>query len=592
MFEKMANIETKILSDILWQSYGKINSTVAQRQDEIVSRRTVPSAGGLFPLRIFLWLKVASDSIEPGLYEITYPEPMIVGFRHIEFEKSKLEMAFNQRVVLNNTIGCVIVSGDIEKASQKYGNRAFRYCYLDAGHVAQNMLVATSEKNLASLEVAGFNDSEVSSSLKLQSGEYPLISLFFGKEADHSEKPKLKIDGPHKFEKEIGGSEKCFYAKAQRITDGVIITGVGRSKDEELAKIKAVSETVEWALFDRLRANQQDVVVGKYSGLKNTHQIIHPDNIASYSKEQLKINGLNSFNEDQEIEWVKTTEELTGKTVLISADFVFYPYNSPSRIFKANSSGCATYPDIKGAKNNALLELIERDAIIVNWSNQLSRDKIRIPKMCPEIIEESNKLKKVGYQVNFLDISLDTVPVILCIIINRDEAKYAIGAGCEYNAIKALEKSFSEARAILEDLMGVIRPPKILTEEELELVLDHGYYYCDDSRIHYLEPLLSSEVIKDISSVDAKQNITCYDQLVISIKKTLGLNILEYVLTEPFNNCSINLRTVRVVVPGLTPISFGNGNQTFRANRDEAVLSLGLVNKESGKVRSMPHPFM
>ena len=43
----------------------------------------------------------------------------------------------------------------------KYGQRAYRYIYLDAGHIAENLALGATSMNLATCQVAALYDDEV-----------------------------------------------------------------------------------------------------------------------------------------------------------------------------------------------------------------------------------------------------------------------------------------------------------------------------------------------------------------------------------------------------------------------------------------------
>ena len=45
-----------------------------------------------------------------------------------------------------------------ERCAQKYGDRANRYVYLDAGHVSQNIYLQATSLGLGSVSMAAFDD--------------------------------------------------------------------------------------------------------------------------------------------------------------------------------------------------------------------------------------------------------------------------------------------------------------------------------------------------------------------------------------------------------------------------------------------------
>ena len=63
------------------------------------------------------------------------------------------------------------------RAKWKYRQRAYRYVYLDAGHIAQNLMLAAVGLGLGSCPVAAFFDDEMSALLGVDGTEESVIYL-------------------------------------------------------------------------------------------------------------------------------------------------------------------------------------------------------------------------------------------------------------------------------------------------------------------------------------------------------------------------------------------------------------------------------
>ena len=55
----------------------------------------------------------------------------------------------------------------IKRSNWKYGQRAYRYIYLDAGHVAENLALAAVSLNLGTCQVGALFDDEANQFLAL-----------------------------------------------------------------------------------------------------------------------------------------------------------------------------------------------------------------------------------------------------------------------------------------------------------------------------------------------------------------------------------------------------------------------------------------
>lgn len=62
----------------------------------------------------------------------------------------------------------------------RYGERAERYCTLEAGHVAENMLLMATALGLAAVPIGAFDDEKVLAALALGAGHLPLYLLPVG----------------------------------------------------------------------------------------------------------------------------------------------------------------------------------------------------------------------------------------------------------------------------------------------------------------------------------------------------------------------------------------------------------------------------
>jgi SagB-type dehydrogenase family enzyme len=74
--------------------------------------------------------------------------------------------------------GVVFVwSGIFVRSKWKYKQRAYRYVYLDCGHIAQNLALCASTLGLGSCQVGAFYDDEINKIVGLDGEEESVIYL-------------------------------------------------------------------------------------------------------------------------------------------------------------------------------------------------------------------------------------------------------------------------------------------------------------------------------------------------------------------------------------------------------------------------------
>jgi len=121
--------------------------------------RTAPSAGALYPVETYLVVQFVQD-IPPGLYHYGILghdlELITPGDLRADIAAAALDQGFIA------SAGAVFIwTGVFDRSKGKYGERAYRYIYLDAGHIAQNVALAAAALGLGSCPIAALYDDEV-----------------------------------------------------------------------------------------------------------------------------------------------------------------------------------------------------------------------------------------------------------------------------------------------------------------------------------------------------------------------------------------------------------------------------------------------
>lgn len=166
------------LSQILWAAYG----VTYPRPDRAILRggfRTAPSAGGLYPLEIYV-LAGNVTGIESGVYKYLSAEHKIV--RTIDADlREELSKAALGQIQVKTAPAVIFYSAVFERTTQKYGDRGReRYVCMDLGHSAQNIYLQAEALKLGTCAIGSFRDDEVVGLLQLPEGEEPLYIMPVG----------------------------------------------------------------------------------------------------------------------------------------------------------------------------------------------------------------------------------------------------------------------------------------------------------------------------------------------------------------------------------------------------------------------------
>ncbi len=157
------------LSFLLWAATG------VQRVEEGHAFRTAPSAGALYPIDTYLFAHDV-EGAERGLYHYGVPGHLLEEVARGDFRQALARAALFQDFCAEAS-AVLVWTAVFPRAKWKYRQRAYRYVYLDAGHIAQNLALAAVAMGLGSCQVAAFFDDEMNALLEADGVEESVIYL-------------------------------------------------------------------------------------------------------------------------------------------------------------------------------------------------------------------------------------------------------------------------------------------------------------------------------------------------------------------------------------------------------------------------------
>ena len=132
--------------------------------------RSVPSAGGLYPLELYV-IALAVEGLRPGVYHYQPLLHALEFLRPLETPRPLIAQLFMGQPYVARAAAVVVLTAVFERTLRKYGDRGYRYLLLEAGHVGQNLQLAAVALNLGALSVGGFFDQELGAFLALDGDE-------------------------------------------------------------------------------------------------------------------------------------------------------------------------------------------------------------------------------------------------------------------------------------------------------------------------------------------------------------------------------------------------------------------------------------
>ena len=541
-----------------------------------LKRHAVPSAGSLYPMKLFVIALDGQKDFPAGYYEYDNEKNRLVLFngkpdaQRVFYAFNDVELPFGASVML-------VIAADAVRQPRKYSNRGYRFMAIEAGEIAQNIVLGAAESGLATCMLGSMQDGVISGELRLD-GCLPFVAIALGKQADPNEEMNTHLLA--RLESEMVGDDKpvrrtwliddtfssnfdkSYFQFLAATQSGQITSGISTSWSD--AKLKAIAEGYE---RQRSAAVHYDV---RASARDLPEPWLDPRVIAPLTSEQYdQLTHLQKFEESSEIEWVKGVD-LRGQTVFVPIDLVFYPIENIGRklIVNSCSSGFAAYTELEEAVDRGVLELIERDSLMRSWYEKRSPRKLDYSILPVHLQKRVDYWKGQGRDIFVLDLSQRGVIITEVVITSDMYPCFVSGASSSLGTFEETAvKAFQEAESRL--VYGLNEPnSRKLKPEHVHSVLDHELLYAQSKKYHEHVQFLFDGEMSNTSPVATAS--------IDSLKEELEIVVVD--VSEEHSA----LRVVKVLSSKMIPISFGFGAEHYSHH--------SLTGATDGR-KAMPHYF-
>lgn len=149
------------LSYLLWCTQG-----VREATQRPATLRTVPSAGARHPFETFV-LATNVAGLEPGIYAYLAGEHRLRAHKlGADLGAKVAEVSYRQQMVARGA-ATFIWAAVAYRSIWRYGERAYRYFHLDAGHVCAHLYLAVQPVDCGCCGIAAFDDDGMNALLEL-----------------------------------------------------------------------------------------------------------------------------------------------------------------------------------------------------------------------------------------------------------------------------------------------------------------------------------------------------------------------------------------------------------------------------------------
>lgn len=338
----------------------------------------------------------------------------------------------------------------------------------------------------------------------------------------------------------------------------------GKGPTARAARVGALCEAVE--RFSGDHHGDEPVVRAAYADLGDN--AVHPDLVQLFHPRQFadreRWNAEHApahhvcapFDDHAPVHWTPTWSLTEDRPRLLPTSLLYYnaPRDPGGRRCVAGSNGCAAGGSLEDAILQGFLELVERDAVALWWYNRTRQRGVDLDTFeDPWIARVRGGHTELHRQVWALDLTSDLgVPVFVALSrrVDKPAEDISLGFGAHFDPGTALRRALAEVNQMLPPVARVAadgsgygcEDPVALHWWRTATIAEHPYVTPD--------PGLPASAPGDFPHRrhrDLREDVRTIENLV----RAHDLELLVLDQTRP----DIGLPVVRVIVPGLRPIS-------------------------------------
>lgn len=528
-----------------------------------------PSAGGLYPIVPFAITRTGAG------WRAARWDHQQRAFRPIDgdIQPQYLQYALDSQQIVHGAGSLLILTAQFEIMNAKYSNRGYRFALLEAGHLAEAFMLRAVNDGFSTCEWGAFLDEPLRRMLEIENkSEWPLTVIGVGHNSTiQTEEQKLDLLHQRLFQaveqtEEIhwvtrrhphlpsGNPSMLVLSHLRYLQPGAYdeqrhASGVGRTT--KLADIRAMAEAFERTASVQWRADRHCDV----EDLPFPAYVPRPLLSAAHALRQTSTVGLGA------IDWIDGVDR-DRQPVCVPAALVFYgegPVIKRSPYFRQpTSSGVAAHESVDEAEQNALLELVERDAFVRSWTGEHKPSEWPMTAWPSWFAAEIVAWTELGVTVQVSVLRYD-IPTVLVSIHSGEWPALSVGASANPNPESALEKAWFEASAgwLVNRTLDRETVPN---RTAIDKPTDHAHFYCEPDNTNLIRTFFEHSPANppEHAGIDSIERVS----------DTSGIAYVD------ISRADSPLHVVRALSRSLLPLEFGSnsfpvGSSTMRWSPNE-----------------------
>lgn len=422
-------------------------------------------------------------------------------------------------------------------------------------------------------------------------------------EAPRAENPLLSVPGLRRafVDRQTGVIKHVFtdltsdlmpmaVAETPILGSSTVEQGFGRTGTVEGSQLVSMLEALERFAGHEARGKRKSVR-GSYAEVSARFgdRCLHPSIYDLHTSEQRARASFNlaAYSDDLPFDWCWGYSSRRREPVLVPSQLVYYwlrdekdrPVN---RFVYDSSSGCAMGGSVEEAMLHGIYEITERDAYLTRWFARLPPRRIDLATLSdPDAMALVARARAEGFEVHLFDMRLDIdIPAVWGMIVDR-RPDAEVASYCASAAHGDWDRAVFSALVEITTSMGVYRKSMPEFREKayalfadpwkVEEMHDHVLLYSLPETLSRLDFVLAGEAVSLDTCRAERPSMREQDltrELEIQIERMLGVAKDVIVVVQDFPAmAALGLSCVRVLAPGLTPMTFGHQYRRFNLDR-------------------------
>lgn len=234
-------------------------------------------------------------------------------------------------------------------------------------------------------------------------------------------------------------------------------TGGASQSDDKAALTAALAEGLERYLWFTQNDYFVDPIRATPGEIAKKDHFLTPERFVGFSDLQRSKNPNHTLHEDATYLWIKAQSLISSTKVYIPAQVASASFHPTTDAFKEplirqqTTIGLATWPTLAGARLAGALEVIEREALMIMWYNQLTLPRIQLTSITGKNKSLDALLAscaRYNLKVHAIPMMTDAPTHAVCVILEDLSGcapRFALGLKAHRSLPYAVERAITEA---------------------------------------------------------------------------------------------------------------------------------------------------